>query len=123
MINGKKGIIQMEKTKKRRTFKQIAKDKNIEISVKRYLIDALSFMASGLFASLLISTIFNTLGQNLGISLFTDVINPLAKQVTGPAIAVAIAFIYCFLVWKIQIIISICLCIPRTFFQYLRRYI
>ena len=49
-------------------------------------------MASGLFASLLIGTIFNTLGQNLGISLFTDVINPLAKQVTGPAIAVAIAY-------------------------------
>ena len=57
MINGKKGIIQMEKTKQRRTFKQFAKDKNIEISVQRYLIDALSFMASGLFASLLIGTI------------------------------------------------------------------
>lgn len=28
----------------------------------------------------------------MGISLFTDVINPLAKQVTGPAIAVAIAY-------------------------------
>ena len=41
MINGKKGIIQMEKTKQRRTFKQFAKDKNIEISVQRYLIDAL----------------------------------------------------------------------------------
>ena len=66
----------MEKTKQRRTFKQFAKDKNIEISVQRYLIDALSFMTSGLFASLLIGTIFNTLGQNLGISLFTDVINP-----------------------------------------------
>lgn len=42
MINGKKGIIQMEKTKQRRTFKQFAKDKNIEISVQRYLIDALA---------------------------------------------------------------------------------
>ena len=50
MINGKKGIIQMEKTKQRWTFKQFAKDKNIEISVQRYLIDALSFMAYGLFA-------------------------------------------------------------------------
>ena len=82
----------MEKISKKRSFKQFAKDKNIEISVQRYLIDALSFMASGLFASLLIGTIFNTLGQNLGISLFTDVINPLAKQVTGPAIAAAIAY-------------------------------
>ncbi|WP_200855559.1 hypothetical protein, partial [Klebsiella pneumoniae] len=67
----------------RRSLKQLAKDKNIEISVQRYLIDALSYMALGLFASLLIGTIFNTLGDRLGISLFTDVINPLAKQVTG----------------------------------------
>ena len=83
---------QIGQIKQRRTFKEFAKDKNIEISVQRYLIDALSFMASGLFASLLIGTIFNTIGQNLHISLFTDVINPLAKQVTGPAIAVAIAY-------------------------------
>ena len=49
-------------------------------------------MALGLFASLLIGTIFNTLGDKLNISLFTEVINPMAKQVTGPAIAVAIAY-------------------------------
>ena len=82
----------MGKVKSRRSKKQFAKDKNIEISVQRYLVDALSYMALGLFASLLICTIFNTLGDKLGISLFTDVINPLAKQVTGPAIAVAIAY-------------------------------
>lgn len=82
----------MFKFKDRRSIKQFAKDKNIEISVQRYLIDALSYMAFGLFSSLLIGTIFNTLGDKLGISLFTDVINPLAKQVTGPAIAVAIAY-------------------------------
>ena len=82
----------MGKTKSRRNLKQFAKDKNIEISVQRYLIDALSYMALGLFASLLIGTIFNTLGDKLGISLFTEVINPMAKQVTGPAIAVAIAY-------------------------------
>lgn len=82
----------MSKVRNRRSLKQFAKDKNIEISVQRYLIDALSYMALGLFASLLIGTIFNTLGDKFGISLFTDVINPLAKQVTGPAIAVAIAY-------------------------------
>ena len=43
----------MEKISKKRSFKQFAKDKNIEISVQRYLIDALSYMALGLFASLL----------------------------------------------------------------------
>ena len=76
----------------KRSIKEFAKDKNIEISVQRYLIDALSYMALGLFASLLIGTIFNTLGDKLHITLFTEVINPLAKQVTGPAIAVAIAY-------------------------------
>ena len=82
----------MGKVNTRRTFKEFTKDKNIELSIQRYLIDALSYMALGLFASLLIGTIFNTLGDKLGITLFTDVINPLAKQVTGPAIAVAIAY-------------------------------
>ena len=62
----------MGKISKKRSFKQFAKDKNIEISVQRYLIDALSYMALGLFASLLIGTIFNTLGDKLNISLFTE---------------------------------------------------
>ena len=83
----------MSKVKNRRNFKEFAKDKNIEISVQRYLIDALGYMALGLFASLLIGTIFNTLGDKLHITLFTEVINPLAKQVTGPSIAVAIAYV------------------------------
>ena len=77
----------MGKVKRKRSIKEFAKDKNLEISVQRYLIDALSYMALGLFASLLIGTIFNTLGDKLHITLFTEVINPLAKQVTGPAIA------------------------------------
>ncbi len=53
----------------KRNFKSFAKRKNIEISVQRYLIDALSYMALGLFSSLLIGTIFNTLGDNFNISL------------------------------------------------------
>ncbi|HBZ87938.1 MAG TPA: PTS sugar transporter subunit IIC, partial [Erysipelotrichaceae bacterium] len=36
--------------------------KNVKISLKRYGIDALGAMAQGLFASLLIGTIMNTLG-------------------------------------------------------------
>lgn len=75
-----------------RCLKTFIKDKNIEISAKIYLIDALSYMALGLFSSLLIGTIFNTIGDKLGITLFTDTIYPLAKQVTGPAIGVAIAY-------------------------------
>lgn len=82
----------MNKANKNTNFKSFIQKKNIEISVERYLIDALGYMALGLFASLLIGTIFNTIGDKFGISLFTDVISPLAKQVTGPAIAVAIAY-------------------------------
>ena len=39
----------MGKVKRKRSIKEFAKDKNIEISVQRYLIDALSYMALGLF--------------------------------------------------------------------------
>lgn len=82
-------VSQINKTS---NIKNFMKRKNIEISVNRYLIDALSYMALGLFSSLLIGTIFNTLGEMFNITLFTDVINPLAKQVTGPCIAVSIAY-------------------------------
>ena len=39
--------------------------KDIEISARRYGIDALGAMAQGLFCSLLIGTIINTVGQQL----------------------------------------------------------
>ena len=48
-------------------FKAFLKRKNIEISAKRYGIDALGAMAQGLFCSLLIGTIIKTLGQQLSI--------------------------------------------------------
>ena len=40
--------------------------KDIEVTFQRYAIDALSAMAQGLFASLLIGTILNTAGTQLG---------------------------------------------------------
>lgn len=72
-------------------FKAFLKKKNIEITWKRYLIDAMSSMASGLFASLLIGTIISTLGQQLGIQMLIDM-GTYAKGVAGPAMAVAIAY-------------------------------
>ena len=72
-------------------MKEFLKRKNIEISAKRYGIDALGAMAHGLFCSLLIGTIFKTLGAQLGIQLFTD-IGTLASAVAGPAMAVAIGY-------------------------------
>lgn len=57
---------------------------------KRYLIDAMGAMALGLFASLLIGTIFNALGMIPGLSILS-VIGKGAQGVAGPAMAVAIA--------------------------------
>ncbi len=68
------------------------KRKNIEISVQRYLIDALSFMALGLFGTLIIGSIFNVIGGKLGIPFLTETVWPLAKAMTGPGIGVAVAY-------------------------------
>ena len=58
---------------------------------KRYFIDAMGAMALGLFASLLIGTIFDTLGNYIpwdGLKLIASY----AKAATGMAIGVAIAY-------------------------------
>lgn len=70
---------------------------------KKYFIDAMSAMALGLFASLLIGTIFGTLGTYLGPDYFTnEAINTVggfftemktfAQGASGMAIGVAIAY-------------------------------
>ena len=63
--------------------------KDIEVSFQRYAIDALSAMAQGLFASLLIGTILTTVGDLSGVGFFNE-IGTFAKSVAGPAMAVAI---------------------------------
>jgi len=73
------------------TMKEFLKRKNIEISAKRYGIDALGAMAQGLFCSLLIGTIIKTLGQQLSIQYLID-IGTYAMAVAGPAMAVAIGY-------------------------------
>ena len=72
-------------------FKAFLKRKNIEISAKRYGIDALGAMAQGLFCSLLIGTIIKTLGQQLSIQYLID-IGAYAMSVSGPAMSVAIGY-------------------------------
>lgn len=68
--------------------------KNVVISFRRYGIDAMSAMALGLFASLLIGTIINTIGQNVdpgsAISGKLLEIGSYATSVTGPVMALAI---------------------------------
>ena len=70
---------------------EFLKSKDIELSVQRYLIDALGAMAQGLFASLLMGTIISTVGTQAGIQLLID-IGAFAKSAAGPAMAVSIGF-------------------------------
>jgi uncharacterized membrane protein len=62
----------------------------ITISPKVYFVDAMGAMALGLFASLLIGTIFSTLASYTHLELF-NTIATYAKAATGMAIGVAIA--------------------------------
>ncbi|HHT21548.1 MAG TPA: PTS sugar transporter subunit IIC [Tissierellia bacterium] len=82
----------METPKTKGRLARFLERKDIEFSVQRYLIEAMSSMALGLFASLLVGTILNTIGQSLGIPFLTDVIWPFARDMTGAAIAVAVAY-------------------------------
>jgi uncharacterized protein len=63
----------------------------IKTYLKRYFIDAMGAMALGLFASLLIGTIFNTVGKYTHLEFFTE-INKIASASAGMAIGVAIAY-------------------------------
>lgn len=68
-----------------------ARSKDVSPSAQRYLIDALSAMAQGLFASLLVGTILVTIGDLSGIALLNE-ISTFAKGVCGPAMAIAIGY-------------------------------
>ncbi|MEG1433142.1 MULTISPECIES: PTS transporter subunit IIC [Eubacterium] len=98
----------MENKEKNAVLRFLEK-KNVIISFKRYGIDALSAMALGLFASLLIGTIITTIGQNIGNSTLdlataTNVstldymavklveIGGFATSVTGCAMAISIGY-------------------------------
>ena len=90
-----------EPAKKEKGFKAFLKRKDIEISLKRYGIDALGAMAQGLFCSLPIGTIINTIGTQFNIGFLTKIVatvngvdytvGGLAMAMSGAAMAVAIA--------------------------------
>ncbi|MBO5622288.1 MAG: PTS sugar transporter subunit IIC [Butyrivibrio sp.] len=83
-------------------MKEFLKRKDIEISLKRYGIDALGAMAQGLFCSLLIGTIINTIGTQFKIPFLMKTVatvagidytvGGLATAMSGPAMAVAIGY-------------------------------
>ena len=79
--------------------------KDIVFSAKRYFIDAMGAMAQGLFCTLLVGTILNTIGQQFHVGFLNAVIVTLGKgdgavnytigglcsAMVGPGMAVAIA--------------------------------
>ena len=82
------------------------KRKGIEVSLKRYFVDAMSAMAQGLFCTLLVGTILNTIGTQFHIDFLTNTVvtigsgeqaiaytvGGLASALVGPGIAIAIGF-------------------------------
>ena len=87
-------------------FKAFLARKNIVFSAKRYGVDALGAMAQGLFCTLLVGTILNTLGTQLGVGFLSATvvtvgsgdaavgytIGGLASAMVGPAMAIAIGY-------------------------------
>jgi len=72
-------------------MKEFLKKKDIVISGQRYGIDAMGAMAQGLFCSLLIGTILNTIGTQAGLQ-FLNKIGSFAKDMSGAAMAIAIGY-------------------------------
>ncbi|QFT90237.1 hypothetical protein FIU87_16355 [Bacillus sp. THAF10] len=72
-------------------MKAFFEKKGVSLSLKVYLIDGLSYMALGLFSSLIIGLIIKTLGDQLGFAFFTDM-GILAMGLMGPAIGAAVAY-------------------------------
>ena len=73
-------------------MKKYLDEQGITLSPKVYFIDALGAMAFGLFASLLVGTILNSIGNTFNIPFLSERIWPLVGQATGAAIAVSIAY-------------------------------
>ncbi|MBO4854015.1 MAG: PTS sugar transporter subunit IIC [Oscillospiraceae bacterium] len=85
-------------------IREFLRRKNVVFSAKRYFIDGMSAMAQGLFCTLLVGTILNTIGQQFHIGFLnvavvtigagegamSYTIGSLASAMVGPAMAVAI---------------------------------
>ncbi|MEA4965156.1 MAG: PTS sugar transporter subunit IIC [Oscillospiraceae bacterium] len=83
-------------------FRAFLERKDIVVSGKRYGVDAMGAMAQGLFCTLLVGTILNTLGTQLHIGFLTQAlftvgekgytIGDFASSMVGPGMAVAIGY-------------------------------
>ena len=89
-----------------RKWKDFLQRKDIVFSGKRYGIDAMAAMAQGLFCTLLVGTILNTIGQQFHIDFLTRILvtikqgeqeigytlGGLASVMVGPGIAIAVGY-------------------------------
>lgn len=66
-------------------FRAFLKRKNIEFSAKRYGVDALGAMAQGLFCTLLVGTILNTLGTQFHIGFLSATVVTVGTGETATA--------------------------------------
>lgn len=74
-------------------MKEFLNKKGIRLSAREYIITALSYMALGLFSSLIIGLIIKTAGEQLGIPFFIEMgAFAMDSKIMGGAIGVAIAY-------------------------------
>ena len=73
------------------SIKAFLAERNIELSLRRYGVDALNFMALGLFGSLIIGLILKSVGTWLGLTWLVEV-GMQAQGAMGAAIGVGVAY-------------------------------
>ena len=85
----------MENVKEKKGFRAYLNKKGVTLSPKIYFVDAMSAMALGLFASLLMATIFGTIAKYTPEGSFITEMLLLLKNtgtaVTGTVIGIAVA--------------------------------
>lgn len=72
-------------------MKSFLASKGVQPSLHTYFIGAMSHMALGLFASLIIGLIIQTIGEQAGVAFLVDA-GTMAMGMMGPAIGVAVAY-------------------------------
>lgn len=73
-------------------MKKFLQKKGVSLSLRDYFVTAMSYMALGLFSSLLIGLIIKTLGEKTGIDFFTEIgAFAMDTKIVGAAIGVAVA--------------------------------
>lgn len=72
-------------------MRKFLQKKGVDLSPKTYFVTSLSFMALGLFSSLIIGLIVKTAGEQLGSAILVEM-GTLAMSLVGPAIGVAVSY-------------------------------